>query len=232
MCTAGQRLRGACVHAHTGSGWRPGCTPARWPAEVLSTCAPCWAHAAPECNWLRALPWPAECQGSFTLALSPYERSGPVQLQKHPAALASCVSHMRGVARSLIATHALLPPACELLALSSPADWLANLSTNVPHATPKGSTLGYQHEQTERPFPSEQRARDAATPPPTLYDTRSIAKLTVFCLCAMVEVGLKATRMTMSSPFARPPWMPPLRLVRVRTCRPARAACAHVVQGG
>ena len=32
---------------------------------------------------------------------------------------------------------------------------------------------------------------------------------TVFCLRLMVEVGLKAILATMSSPFDRPPWMPP-----------------------
>lgn len=33
----------------------------------------------------------------------------------------------------------------------------------------------------------------------------------------MVEVGLNATLMKMSSPLEMPPWMPPERLVRVRT---------------
>jgi hypothetical protein len=36
----------------------------------------------------------------------------------------------------------------------------------------------------------------------------------------MVAVGLKAARMTTSSPLEMPPWMPPDRLVRVRM-RPA-----------
>jgi hypothetical protein len=31
----------------------------------------------------------------------------------------------------------------------------------------------------------------------------------VFCLRAIVEVGLKAMRTTMCSPFERPPWIPP-----------------------
>ncbi len=44
------------------------------------------------------------------------------------------------------------------------------------------------------------------------------ATLTVFCLMPIVDVGLKPIRMTMSSPFDRPPCTPPLRLVRVRTC--------------
>lgn len=43
------------------------------------------------------------------------------------------------------------------------------------------------------------------------------ARVTVSWGRAMVEVGLKAMRRMMGSPFARPPWMPPLRLVRVRT---------------
>ena len=39
--------------------------------------------------------------------------------------------------------------------------------------------------------------------------TGSPARLTVFCFRAIVDVGLKAILATMSSPFERPPWMPP-----------------------
>mmetsp|Transcript_6484 Transcript_6484/g.19173 ORF Transcript_6484/g.19173 Transcript_6484/m.19173 type:complete len:283 (-) Transcript_6484:384-1232(-) len=39
--------------------------------------------------------------------------------------------------------------------------------------------------------------------------TSSASLVTVFCLMAMVEVGLKAMWRTMFSPFEMPPWMPP-----------------------
>mmetsp|Transcript_29662 Transcript_29662/g.76130 ORF Transcript_29662/g.76130 Transcript_29662/m.76130 type:complete len:206 (+) Transcript_29662:50-667(+) len=44
------------------------------------------------------------------------------------------------------------------------------------------------------------------------------SRVTVFCLRAMVEVGLKARRTMMSSPLEMPPWTPPERLDRVRVC--------------
>jgi hypothetical protein len=43
------------------------------------------------------------------------------------------------------------------------------------------------------------------------------SRVTVFCFTPMVEVGLKATRMTMSSPLEIPPWTPPDRLDLVLT---------------
>jgi hypothetical protein len=42
-----------------------------------------------------------------------------------------------------------------------------------------------------------------------MSSTSSPSRLTVFCLREIVEVGLNAMRATMSSPFDRPPWMPP-----------------------
>ena len=45
--------------------------------------------------------------------------------------------------------------------------------------------------------------------PRATSSTDSPARLTVFCLRAIVDVGLKAIFATMCSPFERPPWMPP-----------------------
>jgi hypothetical protein len=64
----------------------------------------------------------------------------------------------------------------------------------------------------------------------TLFDTAlvslprpmGVSARTVFCWTPMVDVGLNATLMTMSSPLDNPPCTPPLRLVRVRTCRNVR----------
>lgn len=46
--------------------------------------------------------------------------------------------------------------------------------------------------------------------------------VTVCCLMPMVLVGLNATLITMSSPLEMPPWIPPERFVRVRTCETSR----------
>ncbi len=44
---------------------------------------------------------------------------------------------------------------------------------------------------------------------------------TVSCSRAIVATGLNATRSSRSSPLLIPPWMPPLRFVRVRTLPPS-----------
>ena len=59
----------------------------------------------------------------------------------------------------------------------------------------------------------------------------SPARLTVFCLRPIVEVGLKAMRATMCSPFDSPPWMPPdlhkLDTVKRLLCKaPAGLLCS------
>jgi len=53
--------------------------------------------------------------------------------------------------------------------------------------------------------------------------------LTVSCFLAIVDVGLKATFITISSPLEMPPWMPPERLVVVRVCRTQRSRAAAAV---
>lgn len=55
------------------------------------------------------------------------------------------------------------------------------------------------------------------------------ARLTVRCVCVTVLVGLKAMRRTMFSPLEIPPWIPPLRFVRVRS-RPF-LSCRFVWRG-
>ena len=45
--------------------------------------------------------------------------------------------------------------------------------------------------------------------PRAISSTSSPARLTVFCLRDIVDVGLNAMRATMCSPLDRPPWMPP-----------------------
>ena len=54
-----------------------------------------------------------------------------------------------------------------------------------------------------------------------------LSVVTVCWDCMMVAVGLKATRKTIGSPLLMPPWMPPERLVVVRTS--AAVACERVV---
>ena len=53
--------------------------------------------------------------------------------------------------------------------------------------------------------------------PRAMRSTSAPSRDTVRWRREMVDVGLKATRQTMGSPLARPPWTPPDRLVRVRT---------------
>ena len=50
------------------------------------------------------------------------------------------------------------------------------------------------------------------------WDKVGSGLVTVFCSRPIVDVGLKATRKTIFSPFDMPPWIPPLLLVRVLLC--------------
>ena len=77
----------------------------------------------------------------------------------------------------------------------------ASTSTSAAIASTMGTARGTTHGSW-RP-----RARSSVSWP---------ARVTVFWVCDTVLVGLKATRNTMFSPLLMPPWMPPLRLLRVR----------------
>mmetsp|Transcript_28244 Transcript_28244/g.61896 ORF Transcript_28244/g.61896 Transcript_28244/m.61896 type:complete len:265 (+) Transcript_28244:561-1355(+) len=68
------------------------------------------------------------------------------------------------------------------------------------------STMGTARGTTQGSWRPRARSSDS-----------TFSRVTVICLLVMVDVGLNAICTTTVSPFVMPPWMPPERLVRVRT---------------
>mmetsp|Transcript_55868 Transcript_55868/g.81681 ORF Transcript_55868/g.81681 Transcript_55868/m.81681 type:complete len:217 (+) Transcript_55868:192-842(+) len=94
-------------------------------------------------------------------------------------------------------------PSCSRTSVLTWAECCISASASV--SATMASTMGTARGSTQgswRPFPR--------------CSTSVPSRVTVFWSWPMVDVGLNATFTTMVSPLLIPPWMPPLRLVRVR----------------